>query len=97
MRLIVEKLPENLRSLFIADALKGLPSPYRSPWFDSQECKRRGNKRDFICNVCASPMGASDTPFDHTVLEEIKKKCICEPNYRGELHSSQYSNGMMNT
>jgi len=97
MRLIVEKLPENLRVLFVADALKGIPSPYRSPWFDLQERKRRGNKRDFICNVCANPLGASDAPFDHTILEEIKKRDIRDPDYKGELFASQYSNGMMNT
>jgi len=90
-------LPDELKKLFIADGCKGLPGKFRSPWHDYQELRRKGNRRDFVSNVWATPMGASDTPFDHTVLEEIKRKCIREPDYRGELHASQYSNGMMNT
>ncbi|GAG75081.1 unnamed protein product, partial [marine sediment metagenome] len=90
-------LPDNLKSLFIADGLKGIPSPYRSPWLDEQERKRRGNKRDFFCNCLAVALGSADTPFDHTVLEEIKKEHIREPDYKGELLITHYSNGIMNT
>ena len=92
-----EALPDELKKLFIADGCKGLPGKFRSPWHDYQELRRKGNKRDFISNVWATPTGASDAPFDHTVLEEIKNKDIREPDYKGELYISQYSNGMMNT
>lgn len=81
----VERLPEHLKGLFIADGLNGIPSPYRAPWFDKEEAKRKGNKRDFICNVCGMPLGASDTPFDHAVLDSIKKKHIRRHDFEGEL------------
>lgn len=92
-----EALPDELKKLFIADGCKSLPGKFRSPWHDYQELRRKGNRRDFVSNVWATPLGASDTPFDHTILEEIKKRDIREPDYRGELLISQYSNGMMNT
>ena len=90
-------LPDELKLLFVADGLKGIPSPYRSPWLDEQERKRRGNKRDFFCNCLAVALGSADAPFDHTVLEEIKKKDVRESDYRGELLIPRYSNGMINT
>ena len=89
--------PNETKVQFIADGLKGIPSPFRAPWFDYQNYKRYGNKRDFVCNVCATPFGASETPFDHAVLEEIQKKYICPHDYVGELSFKQYSNGMINT
>jgi len=92
-----EALPDELKKLFIADGCKSLPGKFRSPWHDYQELRRKGNKRDFISNVWANPMAASDAPFDHTILEEIKKQSIREPDYRGELYITQYSNGIMNT
>jgi len=81
----VDKLPEHLKKLFVADGLRGIPSPFRAPWFDQQEAKRKGNKRDFVCNVCATPLGATDAPFDHAILEEIKKRHIRRPDLEGEL------------
>lgn len=80
---IKDRLPRGMD--FVADGLKGIPSPYRAPWFDKEEKKRRGNKRDFICNVCGQALGASDTPFDHGVLDEIKKKHIRRSDLNGEL------------
>lgn len=92
-----EALPDHLKVLMVADGLKGIPSPYRSPWLDEQERKRRGNKRDFFCNCLAIALGSADAPFDHTVLEEIRNRDIREPDYKGELLIPQYSNGVMNT
>jgi hypothetical protein len=80
---IKHRLPPDVK--FIADGLKGVPSPYRAPWFDKEEEKRKGNKRDFVCNVCGTALGASDTPFDHGVLTEIKKRYVRRPDYKGEL------------
>ena len=80
---IKDQLPEGMS--FVADGLRGIPSPYRAPWFDREEIKRKGNKRDFICNVCGTPLGASDTPFDHAVLADIKSKHIRRPDLKGEL------------
>jgi hypothetical protein len=90
-------LPDELKKLFIADGCKNLPMPLRSKWHDYQELRRKGNRRDFISNVWATPVGASDAPFDHTVLEEIKNRDIRDPDYRGELLIPQYSNGVINT
>ena len=90
-------MPDHLKKLMVADGLKGIPSPYRSPWLDEQERKRRGNRRDFFCNCLAIALGSADAPFDHTVLAEIKKRDIRDPDYQGELAVSYYSNGMMNT
>jgi len=92
-----EALPDELKKRFVADGCKNLPGKFRSPWHDYQELRRKGNRRDFVSNVWATPMGASDTPFDHEVLNQIKEKYIRESDYRGELLISQYSNGMMNT
>ena len=88
--------PKEERVQFIADGLKNVPSPCRAPWFDYQEYKRRGNKRDFICNVCATPLGAADTPFNHGVLEQIKRRDIREPDFAGDIEYTQYSNGRIN-
>ncbi|MCP5019643.1 MAG: hypothetical protein GY938_30820 [Ketobacter sp.] len=77
--------PTEERVQFIVDGLKGIPSPYRAPWFDAEEKKRRGNRRDFICNVCGKALGASDAPFDHGMLEDIKKRHIRRPDLKGEL------------
>lgn len=82
---IEEWSPTETRVQFIADGLKGIPSPYRAPWFDRQEDERRGDKRDFMCNVCGTPLGASDSPFDQVVLADIKKKHIRRPDLKGEL------------
>lgn len=71
--------------VFVADGLKGIPSPYRAPWFDREERKRKGNRRDFVCNVCATPLGASDVPFDPMMLKTIKEKYIRYPDVEGEL------------
>lgn len=97
MKINYKDLPDELQKLFVADGCKGLPGKFRSPWHDYQELRRKGNRRDFISNVWATPTGASDTPFDHTILEEIKKRDIRDPDYRGELLIKQYSNGIMNT
>lgn len=70
---------------FVADGLKGIPSPFRAPWFDQQEEKRKGNKRDFICNVCGTALGSAESPFDHAILADIKKKHIRRPDLKGEL------------
>ena len=88
---IKEYLPEGMN--FIADGCRGLPQAYRGPWHDYQELRRKGNKRDFISNVWATPMGASETPFDHAMLTEIKKRDIRPPDFKGELKYSQYSTG----
>lgn len=88
--------PDEERMQFIADGLKGIPSPYRAPWFDLQHFKRRGDKRDFICNVCGQALGAAETPFDHTVLEEVADKDIYEPDYAGELTYQKFTNGRIN-
>lgn len=78
--------PDSNEIQIIADGLKGIPSPYRSPWFDFQQFKRRGNKRDFICNVCGQPIGSADSPFDHEILQRIKKDTVRIPDYEGELY-----------
>ncbi|KKK76266.1 hypothetical protein LCGC14_2865390, partial [marine sediment metagenome] len=77
--------PTETRVQFIADGLKGIPSPHRAPWFDRQEDERKGDKRDFYCNVCGTTLKASESPFDHTVLANIKKKHIRCPDFKGEL------------
>ena len=92
-----EALPDELKKLFIADGCKNLPGKFRSPWHDYQELRRKGNRRDFVSNVWATPLGASDTPFDHTILGEIKDRDIRDPDYKGELLIPRYSNGIINT
>ena len=84
-KLFVKRLPEYLQRCFNADGMKSIPSVYRSPWLDEQESKRKGNRRDFICNCLAVPLGASDTPFDVDILERIRKTTIRPPDYEGEL------------
>jgi hypothetical protein len=91
--LLKDHLPKDMK--FIAEC-KTLPSAYRSPWHDYEELKRKGNRRDFISNIWATPLGASETPFDHVMLNEIKAKDICKPDFKGELHFDFYSNGQLN-
>jgi len=86
---ITQFQPNSGKTQIIADGLKGIPSPYRSPWFDFQQYKRRGNKRDFICNVCGQPLGAADAPFDHEVLQKIQETTIKDPDFQGEIRFYQ--------
>lgn len=87
--------PKETNVQFIADGLKNIPSPYRAPWFDYQEFKRRGNRRDFVCNVCGTPLGAADSPFDHAMLEEIRKQTIRPYDEAGEIVFATYSNNQI--
>ena len=87
------QLPNNIK--FVADGLKGIPSPYRSPWFDGEWSKRKGNKRDFVCNICATPLGSSDAPFDPSTLQEIRQRFICEPDWEGEIDYQLDQNGVV--
>ena len=89
--------PTEEKKQFIADGCKSLPEAFRSPWHDYQEMRRTGNKRDFISNVWATPLGSSETPFDHTMLLAIKKRDIREPDETGDIRYEQYSNGMIDT
>jgi len=91
----VNELPEELKDIFKADGLKGIPSPYRAPWFDFQERVRKGNKRDFICNVCATPLGAADAPFDPEVLATIKATTIAPYDFEGEVYYQTTSRGQV--
>ncbi|MFW9875967.1 MAG: hypothetical protein ACFFG0_22935, partial [Candidatus Thorarchaeota archaeon] len=92
---IADYNPNEKRIQFVADGLKGVPSPYRAPWFDFQQYKRRGNKRDFICNVCATPLGASDAPFDQEVLAEVRKRHVRPPDMEGEILFSLSPDGFI--
>ncbi len=94
---ISEYDPNSEKIQIIADGCKGLPRPLRSPWHDYQESRRSGNKRDFISNIWATPLGASETPFDHTMLEEIKKRDIRPPDYIGDIKYSYYRSGLLNS
>lgn len=89
----VETLPEEFQDLFIADGGTNIPKPLRSPWHDEEEKKRRGNKRDFMCNIWMSPVGASDMVFDDLVIRQIKEKFIKEPDFEGEICFEQDSYG----
>lgn len=89
-----DKLPESVK--FIPE-VKSLPGSYRSPWHDYEESKRKGNKRDFISNIWATPLGASETPFDHMLLNEIKEKDIRKPDFKGELSFGYFPNGRINS
>lgn len=77
--------PNSDKVQFVADGLKHLPSPYRSPWFDFQEKKRKGNRRDMVCNVCGTALGAADVPFDPSMLKAIKEQHVREPDFEGEI------------
>ena len=85
------QLPISIK--FVADGLRGIPSPHRAPWFDREEEKRRGNKRDFCCNVCGSPLGSTEAPFDRGMLIEIEKKHIRPPDFEGEIVAGEDHDG----
>lgn len=85
LRIDVSKLPEDLKNLFVADGNPKKIVICRSPWHDYREKQSKGNKRDFFCNIWATPLGSSDAVFDATILYEIKDKFIREPNFKGEV------------
>ncbi len=85
MKINYSALPDELKELFIADGCKNLPGKFRSQWHDYQELRRKGNRRDFISNVWATPVGSFDAVFDNAVLSEIKDMFIREPNFEGEV------------
>jgi len=85
--------PNETRVQFVADGLKGIPSPVRAPWFDYQQFKRKGNRRDFICNVCGTPLGAADAPFDHDMLAMVEKRFTRQPDFEGEISFARRPDG----
>lgn len=72
---------------FVADGCENLPkgADVRSPWHDTEEAKREGDTRDFISNVWASPIGAQDSVFSHTVLNKIETSMIRPPRHKGDI------------
>jgi hypothetical protein len=90
---IKSELPEDIS--FVADGLKGIPSEFRSPWFDNEWQKRKGNKRDFICNICATPLGASDAPFDAEMLKAIRETEVQEPDFQGNINFETTMEGIV--
>ena len=70
---------------FVADGTKDRVITCRSPWHDWREKKAKGQKRDFYCNVWATPLGSADSVFDPVVLYEIKEKFIRPPDFEGEI------------
>jgi hypothetical protein len=81
----IEDMSPEVQRLFIADGCERIPGKYRSPWHDKREVKSKGNKRDFLCNVWAEPVGASDAVFDQFILMKIKENFVKEANYKGEV------------
>ncbi len=72
---------------FIADKCESLPpgADCRSPWHDAEEEKRRGNHRDFISNIWASPIGSQDSVFSQIVLDRIEASCIRKSMVSGDI------------
>lgn len=85
IRFNIKSLPDIYKKLFVADGCIELPKPIRSPFHDYEEKRRRGNRRDFLCNIWGVPLGASDTVFDHIILNKIKETTIRQPDYSGEV------------
>jgi hypothetical protein len=78
---------------FVADACENLPGDIRSPWHDTEEERRRGNRRDFMSNVWMTPTGASDAVFEPVVLERIKSVYIKPPTVEGEIQFEYGADG----
>ena len=74
--------------IFVADGCERLPKDLRSPWHDAAEADRKGDRRDFMSNVWMSPIGASDSVFDTTILKSIKANCIRPYDHEGEIQFS---------
>jgi hypothetical protein len=70
---------------FVANGNKDKVVICRSPWHDYKQAQSKGNKRDFYCNVWATPLGAADSVFDSSVLYEMKERFCRPPAYRGEV------------
>lgn len=71
---------------FIADGGDNFQqSTLRSPWHDVEEEKRKGNARDFISNVWASPLGSQDSVFSPVVLAQIENEHLKLPNKTGQI------------
>ncbi len=70
---------------FVADGNKDKVVICRSPWHDYKEKQSKGNKRDFYCNVWATPLGSADSVFDSSVLFEMKDMYGRPPLYQGEV------------
>ncbi len=100
----LSKLERNLLSVgysgpsprFVADACENIPGDVRSPWHDTEEERRRGNRRDFMSNVWASAIGASDAVFDSVILERIKSTSIRRPTVEGEIEFTYGDDGRVN-
>jgi hypothetical protein len=81
----LESVPEEYKEKFIADGKEDPVIICRSPWHDYKEAQSKGNKRDFYCNVWATPLGSADTVFDPFVLHKIKTNEVRPPNFSGEV------------
>lgn len=89
-----EEIQDKLKDIrFIPDGCENIPGDLRSPWQDKEEEKRKGNKRDFVSNIWASPIGASDAVFDDVVLTRIKNSTIRPPDFVGDILFSYNERG----
>jgi hypothetical protein len=79
----IDKLPEALKKLFVADGNKRYPGKERSPWFDKEEEDR--SYRDVSQNIWMNPSGAANQFFDPVVIEKIRGTTIKAPKYTGTL------------
>lgn len=85
IRILVDKLSEEYKELFVADGTKDRIITCRSPWHDWREKKAKGQKRDFYCNVWATPLGSADSVFDPAILHEIKDNYVRPSTFEGEV------------
>lgn len=70
---------------FVADGSKDRIIICRSPWHDFKEKESKGNKRDFVCNTWATPLGSADSVFDPVILYEVRERYIRPPTFEGEI------------
>lgn len=81
----LEEIQNKYKDKFIADGKEDPIVIYRSPWHDYKEQQSKGNKRDFYCNVWATPLGSSDTVFDPVVLFRTRETFVRKPDFSGEI------------
>lgn len=85
IKIDVDKLPDKLKKLFVADGTVDKIIKCRSPWHDFKQEESHGNKRDFLCNTWAEALGSADTVFDPITLWAVQERFCRIPDARGEL------------
>lgn len=90
VKIIVSKLPEQYKNLFVADGGVSNFGRMRSVWFDQETRERARSIMDVAQNILRVPQGSADMFFNNEMVERIRTKYTYSPSHTGDI-AWQYS------